>query len=317
MPNNEEESRKVSDFIVHLLNNPNIKDEPLLIGEGLLLNFIAQNAEKLKITFKNPQFFPDLEWNEVLQLLLSNIYEKVKGEVLPIIDEFIDTTDFEGLNKISATAVLPADFHREKFHNFIDSIFPNPNKDVRYNFNSVINIYKYKIIEKYITEIFNRRDFLYNEIVRVQKTNLECDEYIVYLKVLLLVKNAAYRKIQFGESKIDMIQALKIPGKFPKYMADLTQKLRQQLPNLSEKSIQLALKSNFKEEMTDVEDGSSRLLFILSSRFHKYIHIDKVDRGAESPDKSWFAIAMKNAGYYGFNKRMLEDLYRISGDNNW
>jgi len=42
-----------------------------------------------------------------------------------------------------------------------------------------------------------------------------------------------------------------------------------------------------------------------------------IDRGAESPDKSWFAVARKNADYYGFDKRMIEDLYRIARDNNW
>jgi hypothetical protein len=45
--------------------------------------------------------------------------------------------------------------------------------------------------------------------------------------------------------------------------------------------------------------------------------VGKVDRGAESPDKSWFSIAKKNADYYGFDRRMLDELYMIAGDNNW
>jgi hypothetical protein len=81
--------------------------------------------------------------------------------------------------------------------------------------------------------------------------------------------------------------------------------------------VHLAVKANMPDTMTAVDEGSSRLLYILTSRFHNYKAMEKVDRGAESPDKSWFAIARKNAKMLGFEKNMLEELYRIAGDNNW
>jgi hypothetical protein len=79
----------------------------------------------------------------------------------------------------------------------------------------------------------------------------------------------------------------------------------------------LALKANLKCSDIENDDASSKFLYILCSRFNNYRHLAKVDRGAESPDKSWFSIARKNADALGCDKRMLDALYRLAGDNNW
>ncbi len=72
---------------------------------------------------------------------------------------------------------------------------------------------QHDIVEKNLAEIFNRREYLYNELVRVQKTCLEVDEYIVFAKVLLLVKNAAYLKIAFSsDSNVNIAVGQKMPG---------------------------------------------------------------------------------------------------------
>ena len=316
---NETEKQKVKDFVDHLLSNPNIRNEPILIGEGLLLNFIVQNINQLKATFKTPQFFPHLEWNKVLQLILSELFERVTNSILPLIKDFIDSSEFEFFNKIQGARPYPDKFHKEKLIEFIQSNLKN--KDVRYNFNSTVNIFKYKVIEKYITEIFNKRGYLYNELVRVQKNYLESEEYVTYLKVLLLIKNTVYNKISINpdnaEVKINFNDCLNSPPNLKKFIDGLTVNLRTQLPNITEQSIKLALKSNMRESQTELEDASSRFLYILTSRYQNFKPVTTVDRGAESPDKSWFGIARKNAEYYGYDKRMIEELYRIAGDNNW
>ena len=86
----QETAQKIRDFVDHLFSNPNIKNEPPLIAEGLLLNFIVQNMSQLKGTFKSPQFFPDLGWNEVLQLILSDLYGRIVSSELPVINKFIN-----------------------------------------------------------------------------------------------------------------------------------------------------------------------------------------------------------------------------------
>ncbi len=130
---------KVRDFLDHLLSNSSIKNEPLIIGEGLLLNFIMQNVDQLKMTFKSPQFFPDLEWQQVLQLILTDIYERIMHIEFPVINKFVQNADFDFINKITNQSYAST-FHQEKMGDFVQSIFKN--KDARFRFDSVIIIFK-------------------------------------------------------------------------------------------------------------------------------------------------------------------------------
>jgi hypothetical protein len=314
-----EDKQKARDFVDHLFSNPNISSEPPLIAEGLLINFIVQNMNQLKLTFKTPQFFPHLEWNQVLQLILSDLYERVSSEVFPVLDKFFEEMDYDALERISDNSNFPADFQQEKLKGFVRTIIKN--KDVRYNLNSTVTMLKSNTIDNYIGEIFNHRGFLFNEITRVQKSNLEIGEYIVFVKILLILRSGAHMKIDSPSlgtrKKLSLNEAIKMRGKLQNYLGDLVQYLKQQVPFLSERTITLAVKSNLQMKMTELEEGISRLLFILCTRYHNYKPVGKVDRGAESPDKSWFSVAKKNAEYYGFDKRMLDELYMIAGDNNW
>jgi hypothetical protein len=138
--------------------------------------------------------------------------------------------------------------------------------------------------------------------------------------VLLIIRNAAFVKIPLNgasDKTFNMADCINSPANLKKYMEKLLVSIKQQLPNIPEKAITLAIKSNVWDNQTGIEDSSSRLIYILVKRFQDYRPIEKIDRGAESPDKSWFGIAKKNAEYYGFNKRMLDELYRIAGDNKW
>lgn len=310
---------KVNDFVEHLLSNPGIKSEPLLVGEGMIMNFIVQNLPQLKITFKNSQFFPHLEWNQVLELIFENLYSRVSGIVLPVINQFVDNTDFSFMNKLSASGTIADKFRREKFHTFVQMIFRN--RDSRFNMNSTINIFNYNVLEKYIGEIFKRRDFLHNELVRVQKINIDSNEYIIFLKTMMLVRNTVYMKLPLNpsnpESKISISDIGKNRKMILSYTNSVVQYLISLLPGIPETLIRLAVKSNFTADMIEEDEATAKLLYILSSRFQNYKHIAKIERGAESADKSWLGIAKKNADHFGYDRRILDALYLIAGDNNW
>ncbi len=315
----EQDLNKVNDFVDHLLSNPGIKSEPLLIGEGMIMNFLVQNLPQLKITFKNSQFFPHLEWNQVLEMIFDNLYGRVSGTVLPVINRFIDNADFKFFDKLSGTGTVADKFRREKIHEFVQMVFRN--RDSRFNMNSSINIFTYEIIEKYAGEIFKRRDFLFNELVRVQKTNIESGEYIVFLKTMVLVRNIVFMRLNLNssnpESKICINDIGRNKKNIQSYTDIIVKYLMPLLPGFPEKLIRLAVKSNYSADLTEQDEPSSKLVYIFSARFQNYKHIARIERGAEPPDKSWFGIARKNADHFGYDRRILEALYLIAGDNNW
>ncbi len=317
---NEEDRKKISDFVTHLLSNPNIEGEPILVGETLIINFITKNLKSLQETFKTPQFFPYLEWEEVLQNILLDLRERVLKLVLPDLIDYINTSiNFSVLNKVTGAEAVGVQFFKEKFLDFVKAIMVH--KDVRFHFNSVLNIFKYNILEKYLNDIFKRREFIYNELAKVQRLNLKTDEHIEYLKILLLIKNGAYVRIPIdsnsGQKKINIEMANKAPQILKVFIEKSVDGIKKDLVSVDEKVIKMAIKANLSDEHTELEESSARFLKIMTERFQDYKPNIKVDRGAETPDKSWFNIARKNADYYGLNKRMLEELYRVAGDNNW
>lgn len=309
---------KITDFVTHLLSNPNLKNEPILLAEGIVLNFIATNLEKLKITFKSPQFFPELSTREVLSLIINDLKKRVINDVLPTLFSYIDEIDFTVLRNFEKSDSYNGDYYRKLIKKFLSEILQN--KDVRYTFNAALNIFKQKAFERYLSSSFGRRSPLYFELVRVQKNNLKTEEYINYLKIILLFKGAAYAKADipgFTEKQVCMNDFIKDPKSLEEYFSKRSKDLSRTLPGVSPILIEMALKSNVAESLTQPEDSSAHLIYILTQRYQNFQEYQKIERGAETPDKSWFGIMRKNAGYYGFDKRLLEDLYMIAGDNNW
>ena len=41
------------------------------------------------------------------------------------------------------------------------------------------------------------------------------------------------------------------------------------------------------------------------------------DRGADTAIKSWINVARKNYKFYGYDIKMLDELYNIAADNGW
>ena len=315
----DDNTSKMLSFIDHLLQNDNIKNEPILIAETLIINFVTKNLNVLKQTLTSPQFFPDMPIDETLTLLLSTLREKVINEIKPALIKHVANINFNVLNSIEGSEPIGQEFLKDRFIQFLDIILTH--KEVRYHLNSAINIYNYNVLEKYINDIFQRREFAYNELVKVQKNNLKADQYINYLKILLLLKNMAYIKLPFStgsETKnINFNDMQKAPKLMDSFFTSVEGSLNESLPGINKKVIRMALKSNCPEDQTKLEEASARFLFALAHRFQDYKHFDKIDRGAETPDKSWFNIARKNAEHQGFSKPLIEELHKIAADNNW
>lgn len=315
----EENKEKMLQFIAHLLNNDNVKNEPILVGEQFIINFISKNLPVLRQTLNSPQFFPNLSIEDTLQLLLTTLRDKVLQETKPLLISHIEKIDFNALNSIENSEAIAKEFLKEKFIQYLDLVMTH--KDVRHNLNCVLNIFQYDVAEKYISQIFERREFIFNELVKVQKNNLKLIEYTNYIKILLLIRSSAFIKIPFdigsATKKLNFNDMKKAPKLYEKFFETISGTVIKAIPGLTPKVISMGLKSNCTQENTELEEASARFLYIMCSRYQEYKHFDKIDRGAETPDKSWFNIAKKNAQSHGYDKRMIDELYKISADNGW
>ncbi len=315
----ESDINRVRNFVDHLFSNPAIKSEPPLAGEKLIINFIAKNSRELNATFKNPQFFPALEWSEVLGLIFSDINNRLYVSELQHVNNFIDNSDLSFFDRLSEGGVV-ADTHRKtRLHEFVKTLFGD--REVRYRMNPVIEILRYNAVDRYAGAIFRRRDYIHNELVRVQKINLEAADYISLIKTVLLIRSVIHFKLTVNRGGLPATITIGDDAgnkkKIGSYIDAAMSALTPMLPGIPLRIIKLGIKSNFPADMLEDDEALPKFVYILCSMFQNYRHMEKPDRGAETQEKSWLGVARKNYSHAGFDRRMIESLYLIAGDNNW
>ncbi len=308
---------KVSSFVSHLLSNPGIQNDCPIIAEQTVLNFISTNREKLKENFKSPQFFAGVPASTIFQMIAEDLRRRTIDSVLPDIESMIESIDFTFLSDIYKGKYSP-DYYVQIFKKYIKELIINA--EARSGFNSSLNIIKSNALERYVGISFARHSPLYFELVRVQRNNLHTEEYVNYLKVLLLLKGSAFIKEELpplSNSKVNIVNYKNDQRLLEQYLDLRSKKFAKILPGVTAEIFDMAIKCNLPATHLKPEDASARFLYIMSQRFQNYQDYKKIDRGAETPDKSWFSIMRKNAKYYGFDKRLLEDLFMLAGDNKW
>jgi hypothetical protein len=132
------------------------------------------------------------------------------------------------------------------------------------------------------------------------------------IKASLLLKNTVHI-LSMGVGSHE-----RASGIVQKQFADkVLQTLKTQLKLLPEALLRSGLNSNISFLENPNMETTSRLTAIFAFRCQNYKSTAKVDRGAVSPDKSWFNIARRNYKFYGFDVKMLDELYKIAGENGW
>jgi hypothetical protein len=119
-----------------------------------------------------------------------------------------------------------------------------------------------------------------------------------------------------GNRVVNVNEMFKFSISVEKVMKKQQELLLKYLPFVTTELFRTASKSGFKKEMTETDEASARLFYILASRYQEYKH-QAVDRGAETLDKSWYNVARRNYEFYGFDEKMVNELYYIAGDNLW
>jgi len=114
-----------------------------------------------------------------------------------------------------------------------------------------------------------------------------------------------------------MHEAAKDQRKLDAMVNILRSQLIEEIGSIPESLIRPAVESFLNVNDFPETTGASRLIAIMMARSAAYDPNQKTDRGAESPDKSWFNITRRNAKHYGFDSRMLEELYQLAGDKGW
>lgn len=305
------ESEKAEAFVGRLLQNPALKGFSPLQREEQIIQFLHVNAAQLAPTLSSAQFFPGKNWSQIFSLLLSKLAEVIDREMYADLERIVRTRiDYTFVQLLGQTSV---DHHRlaDQLLGTVGKLLEKP--EARRAFTGAYTALHFGLSERYVDEIFNRKSYIHFELTKVQRLRMGKDEVRNYVDTSLLLKPAIFIVSTGGKSQQDRATGM-VQNQFAEKVLGV---LKKELTVLPEQVLKSAVHANVSFNENRFIEATSRLSAVMAARSRNYQANITVDRGADSPDKSWLSTARRNYKFYGFDIKLLDELYKIAAENLW
>jgi hypothetical protein len=297
-------------FIKHLLSNPALNSLNPLKKEEQILQFLQANAQSLVPTLSSPQFFSGLPWNQILRLLYTALVQETDAVLKPELEELVRRRiSFAFVSQIQPHRI-PEDQCRQQMWELTQRLLQKPEarKGLLGPFTAIMN----DSVGRYLEKAFEDRQYVHFELSKVQRLRLEIEDIKHMVNATLLLRPTIRL---FSESDINEgVESLLVQ---PHFAATALESMTAQLKILPLELLRGGLYSNVSFEEDKQIDATARLAAVFSSRGKNYKPITRIDRGANTPDRSWFSITRRNYKYYGFDIKMLDEFYKIASESGW
>jgi hypothetical protein len=303
------EMEKGSAFINRLLQNPALRDLTPLQKEEQIVQFLYLNSSQLYPTLSHPNFFPGKSWAEIVDLLRTALFHIVDNDVLPALRRIVfDQIDFSFVGFLGRSDSSRDRISDQVYETLLELLKrPATRRALTGPFTAV----HFRLAAPYIDRIYLRKSYVHFELTKVQRLRMSKDEVKSMIDATLLLKPAVH--LASTQSEADQLSGLISPQFAEKSLSYLAS----QLDLLPEQAIRTAVNANVSFRADRFVEATSRLAAIFASRARNYRPNVRVDRGADSPDKSWLSIARRNYKFYGFDVKMLDELYSIAAEMGW
>jgi hypothetical protein len=305
------EGQKAQAFIKRLLTNPALKNLQILQKEEQILQFLNLNAQSLLPTLSSSQFFSGKEWQEIFDLLYTALITVINESLFSEINALLQKIEFSFVSFLRQTN-YPLSQCREQLFEFLKTLLIK--QEARKAFIGPFITVKIGITDRYIEQVFNRREYVHFELKKVQRLKMSKEEIKYFIKVSLLLR-ASIHLITVSGTDIGIGTVSEIVQK--SFAEKVNQIIVDKLRLLPPEVIASGVNSNLSFLDNSNMETTARITSVFAMRCKNYTHITQVDRGAEYPDKSWFSIARRNYKFYGFDIKMLDEFYKIAAENGW
>ncbi|HMY43927.1 MAG TPA: hypothetical protein PKX74_00555 [Leptospiraceae bacterium] len=309
-----EEKKIMSEFVGKLWANPALAGASVVRRENQILSFIRENQTQLQQAFAKPGYFPDLGWDGSIRLLFSVLTDLIVDSVEPRLDKILGAL----LNPevLPQLEIRPQEVDRERIKDFI--LKGLRNKATRDPYIAVLETISYGLYDRYVPKALARHKVIHNEFYRKDRLSLPAPIMIAYLQLCSLFRPLYWQKVATASNnQLNLAAVAKDPRMFDSTYKFLNAFLVQEMGGVPDRILRVGLESCMNAEEHPDTGGSARLIGILVARAAEFDPTQKQDRGAESPDKSWFHIHKKTAKYYGYDARYLDELYQIASEEAW
>jgi hypothetical protein len=303
------EMEKSSAFITRLLQNPALRDLTPLQKEEQIVQFLYLNSSQLYPSLSHPTFFPGMSWSEIVELLHKALFHIVDNDVLPGLRRIVfDQIDFSFVNFLGRSD-SSRDHISDQVYEGLVELLKRP--ATRRALTGPYTAVHFRLAAPYIERIYMRKSYIHFELTKVQRLRMSKDEVRSMVDATLLLKPAVH--LASSQSEADKVGGL-VPARFAERALS---QLGTKLSLLPEQAVRSAVNANVSFREHRFVDATSRLAAIFASRGRNYRPNVRVDRGADTPDKSWLSIARRNHKFYGFDSKMLDELYSIAAEMGW
>lgn len=307
------ESEKAHSFVHHLYSNPTLHQYTPLQREEQIVQFLNKNYETLSPTLSSAKFFPGYTWDRIVNMLFRLVRDKTDKLFWVDIKEVISHRINFNFLKAFKTAGINYDQVQEEMLNLIEEMLKcNVARRVLSGCYAAV---LYNAFVRYLQVSYNQKKYVHIELTKVQRLNLSLDQVMDLMKVILLIMPIVW---VIAEKVGIPIAETSLSSSMTSDLIKGTQDyLHYNLSTIPESIIKSAIDANrsfIKDEKTD---ATARIAAIFSVRCRNYHPDQSVERGAESPDKSWLYIARRNFKFYGFDEKILEEFYGIASERRW
>lgn len=298
-------------FVGRLLQNPALNGLTPLQREEQILQFLQVNAGQLAPTLSSNHFFPGKNWQQIVSLLHEQLYKATDEHLLPDVDRLVrEQIEFTFIHLLRQQHVDDAKLAAE-VSALVKKLLARP--EFRRVMTGPYTALRHGVVDRYLDEVFNRKTYVHFELTKVQRLRLGKDEIRQYIQLNMLLK-PTIAMIKLPVQNESQQQAGMVQHQFAEKVLRLLKKELQLLP---EPVLKSAVDANVSFNEHRFLEATARLSAIFSARSRNYQPNMKVDRGADSPDKSWLNVARRNYKFYGFDVKMLDELYKIAAENMW
>lgn len=236
---------------------------------------------------------------------------EVDKQLVPETERLTGSVDFAFVNHLRQQAA-GSDKIRPQFTEFLRALLKKP--DARRSFTGSYAALQFRVLDKYVDKIWARKSYVHFELTKVQRLRMSKEDVQSMIEATLLLKPIVCL-VSTGNSPGQVEQGAGIVQ--TQFAEKVVAAGRKHLSLLPEQVIKSGISASISFIENRFIEATARLAAIFSARCRNYQPNVRVDRGADSPDKSWLSIARRNYKFYGFDIKMLDELYSIAAENGW
>jgi hypothetical protein len=299
-------------FVSRLFETPALRQVPALQKEEQGLQFLRVNGPKLQPVFVSLGMDVSRGWREaagaVARAIRAESDRLLAQELASMSSTRLTLSFFPAL----AGGRQPPPRAREELHALFQRLATRPVS--RAALSGSLAAARSELTDKYIPQALERRKYIALEVGRVQRLNLSAPDLADLVRFALMLRPAAYLSITPSDTPEKDAGFTPLQGP---YIQKALASVAELLPSFPPPIIGMGLHSVLAFPATATVEAVARLAAILALRGRALMPAQVVDRGADSPDKSWFNVNRKNARWHGLDPLMLDEFYTIAAENGW